>query len=236
MKSYKINLLNKSIENQFDIDNIFNIWKNINSKKTVFTSSLGQEDQLLTDYIIKNNLDITIVTLDTGRLFQETYDVLSTTEKKYKTSIKSYYPNNKDLEKLVHDQGINGFYKSIENRKSCCYFRKIVPLERSLKNADIWLTGLRQSQSENRSEMSFFEYDEKFKIIKFNPLLKWSYDEVNNYLELNNVPQNKLHSKGYKSIGCAPCTRSVPEGEDLRSGRWWWETSHKECGLHQIKN
>lgn len=235
MKSYNTKLLNESIGNQFDIDNIFNIWRNINSKKTVFTSSLGQEDQLLTDYIIKNNLDIKIVTLDTGRLFQETYDVLSSTEKKYNTRIKSYYPNNKDLEKLVNDQGINGFYKSIENRKSCCYFRKIVPLEKSLINADIWLTGLRQSQSENRSEMSFFEYDEKFKIIKFNPLLKWSYDEVNNYLKLNNVPQNKLHSKGYKSIGCAPCTRPVSEGEDIRSGRWWWETSHKECGLHQIK-
>ena len=137
------------------------------------------------------------------------------------------------MEKLLETKGPNSFYESVENRKECCFIRKVAPLTKALKGNQIWITGLRAEQSENRNDLDLFEYDAKFDIIKFNPLLKWTLQEVSAYLEKNNVPQNALHKHGFVSIGCAPCTRAITPDEDIRAGRWWWESSHKECGLHQ---
>ncbi|MBG6187190.1 phosphoadenylyl-sulfate reductase [Flavobacterium sp. CAN_S2] len=201
--------------------------------KVVFSTSFGQEDQVITALIGKNNLPITIFTLDTGRLFQETYDVFHKTLKKYQIDIKTYFPETSAVEELLNQKGPNSFYESVENRKECCFIRKVAPLTKALKGNSIWITGLRAEQSENRNDLDLFEYDEKFDIIKFNPLLKWTLEEVQKYIDDNNVPQNVLHKQGFVSIGCAPCTRAITPGEDIRAGRWWWESSHKECGLHQ---
>jgi len=201
--------------------------------KVVFSTSFGQEDQVITALIAKNSLPITIFTLDTGRLFQETYDVFHKTVKKYKVAIQTYFPDASQVENLLNTKGPNSFYESVENRKECCYIRKVVPLTKALKGNSVWITGLRAEQSENRNDLHLFEYDEKFEIIKFNPLLKWTLEEVQKYIDDNNVPQNSLHKKGFVSIGCAPCTRAIAPGEDIRAGRWSWESSHKECGLHQ---
>jgi phosphoadenosine phosphosulfate reductase len=201
--------------------------------QVVFSTSFGQEDQVITNLIGQNQLPITVFTLDTGRLFQETYDVFHKTLKKYKTEIKTFFPDTTAVEALLNQKGPNSFYDSVENRKECCFIRKVAPLTKALKGNAIWITGLRAEQSENRSDLNFFEYDAHFDIIKFNPLLKWTLQEVEAYLEKNNVPQNTLHKKGFVSIGCAPCTRAILPGEDIRAGRWSWESSHKECGLHQ---
>jgi phosphoadenosine phosphosulfate reductase len=201
--------------------------------KVVFSTSFGQEDQVITALIGQNDLPITIFTLDTGRLFQETYDVFHKTLKKYKKEIKVYFPEASEVENLLNQKGPNSFYESVENRKECCYIRKVAPLTKALKGNSIWITGLRAEQSENRNDLDLFEYDEKFDIIKFNPLLKWTLEEVQKYIDDNNVPQNALHKQGFVSIGCAPCTRAITPDEDIRAGRWWWESSHKECGLHQ---
>ena len=201
--------------------------------KVVFSTSFGQEDQVITALIAKNDLPINIFTLDTGRLFQETFDVFHKTTKKYKNDIKTYFPDTVAVEDLLNKKGPNSFYESVENRKECCYIRKVAPLTKALDGNEIWITGLRAEQSENRNDLAFFEYDAHFKIIKFNPLLKWTLQEVQNYIDENNVPQNALHKQGFISIGCAPCTRAILPGEDIRAGRWWWESSHKECGLHQ---
>lgn len=217
----------------FSIEETLSFLANEYKDKVVFSTSFGQEDQVITALIAKNNLPITVFTLDTGRLFQETYDVFHKTEKKYKVGIKTYFPETADVENLLNTKGPNSFYESVENRKECCFIRKVVPLTRALKGNEIWITGLRAEQSENRSDLSVFEYDAHFNIIKFNPLLKWSLEEVQKYIDNNNVPQNTLHKKGFVSIGCAPCTRAIAEGEDIRAGRWSWESSHKECGLHQ---
>ncbi|WP_366185085.1 phosphoadenylyl-sulfate reductase [Flavobacterium ovatum] len=200
--------------------------------KVVFSTSFGQEDQVITDLIEKSEAAIKIFTLDTGRMFQETYDVFHRTQKKYKMPIKVYFPEAKAVEELLEKKGPNSFFESVENRKECCFIRKVVPLKKALAGNDVWITGLRAEQSENRSDLHLFEYDDNFKIIKFNPLLKWSLEEVQKYIDSNNVPQNSLHKKGFVSIGCAPCTRAIAEGEDIRAGRWYWEQSHKECGLH----
>ena len=200
--------------------------------KVVFSTSFGQEDQVITALIAKNDLPITIFTLDTGRLFQETYDVFHKTLKKYKKEIKVYFPEAVAVEKLLNKKGPNSFYESVENRKECCFIRKVAPLTKALAGNEIWITGLRAEQSENRNDLQEFEYDANFNVIKYNPLLRWSLNEVEDYLEKNNVPQNALHKKGFVSIGCAPCTRAITPDEDIRAGRWWWESSHKECGLH----
>ena len=166
-------------------------------------------------------------------MFQETYDVFHRTQKKYKTPIKVYFPEAKAVEELLEKKGPNSFFESVENRKECCYIRKVVPLKKALAGNKMWITGLRAEQSENRSNLHLFEYDANFEILKFNPLLKWTLEEVQKYIDDHNVPQNSLHKKGFVSIGCAPCTRAIVEGEDIRAGRWYWEQSHKECGLHQ---
>ena len=228
--------LNQSAKHIKDLQELFSLVEDHQLGNMCFSTSLGQEDQVLTDFIFKNNLPIDVFTLDTGRLFQESYDVLSSTQKKYQKTIQTFFPNDKEVEELVAKQGINGFYETVQNRKDCCTVRKINPLKRALQPYDIWVTGLRSEQSVNRSGFQIFTYDTQFEIIKFNPLLQWSYEEVLEYIESHNVPQNSLHKQGYISIGCAPCTRAITADEDPRAGRWWWETSHKECGLHKTNN
>ncbi|HLU88596.1 MAG TPA: phosphoadenylyl-sulfate reductase [Cyclobacteriaceae bacterium] len=200
--------------------------------KVVFSTSLGQEDQVITEIISKHHLDVQVFTLDTGRLFYETYDLLAKTIVKYRLDIKTYYPDTHAVQDFVRTKGINGFYESPENRKSCCYVRKVEPLKRALKGNSIWITGLRAEQSANRSGMRKLEWDEGNQILKFNPLLNWTLDEVLDYIDQFKIPYNPLHDKGFVSIGCAPCTRAIEPGEDPRAGRWWWESSQKECGLH----
>ena len=217
----------------FSIEETLAFLANEYKDKVVFSTSFGQEDQVITALIAKNDLPITIFTLDTGRLFQETYDVFHKTLKKYKKEIKVYFPEAASVEKLLQEKGPNSFYESVENRKECCFIRKVVPLTKALKGNAVWITGLRAEQSENRHSLDLFEYDANFDIIKFNPLLKWTLEEVQKYIDDNNVPQNALHKQGFVSIGCAPCTRAIAPGEDIRAGRWSWESSHKECGLHQ---
>lgn len=203
--------------------------------KVVFSSSLGQEDQVLTDVIFKNDLPVKIFTIDTGRLFNETYELLDRTTARYKKNIAVYFPNAADVEEFVATKGINSFYESVENRKECCHIRKVIPLNRALAVAKVWITGLRAEQSNNRHDMPMIEWSEEKQLYKFNPLIKWSYDDMISYIEKHNVPYNRLHDKGFISIGCAPCTRAIEPGEDARAGRWWWETSQKECGLHETK-
>lgn len=197
------------------------------------SSSFGAEDQVLTDIILKLDKEANIFTLDTGRLHPETYDVMDATNLKYGTKVNVFFPKNEDVEDLYQIQGINGHFESIENRKRCCGIRKMEPLKRALAPLKVWITGLRASQSVTRTDMPVIEYDDNFKVIKINPLILWSEEDVWNYIKTNNVPYNKLHDQGFPSIGCAPCTRPVKAGEDVRSGRWWWENpEHKECGLH----
>ena len=217
----------------FSIEETFTFLANEYKDQVVFSTSFGQEDQVITAMIAKSEAPITIFTLDTGRLFQETYDVFHKTQKKYKLPIKVYFPEAKAVEELLEKKGPNSFFESVENRKECCFIRKVVPLKKALAGNKIWITGLRAEQSENRSDLHLFEYDANFDLVKFNPLLKWTLEEVQKYIDDNNVPQNSLHKKGFISIGCAPCTRAIAPGEDIRAGRWYWEQSHKECGLHQ---
>ena len=201
--------------------------------EVVFSTSLGQEDQAITEIIAKNNLPVEIFTLDTGRLFYETYDLMARTTSRYGLDIKTYYPNTQSIEEFVRTKGINSFYESVENRKTCCFIRKVEPLKRALDGQKVWITGLRAEQSTNRHGMKLVEWDEGNQILKFNPLLHWTMDELLTYIKENKIPYNPLHDKGFVSIGCAPCARAVTPGEDIRSGRWWWENpDSKECGLH----
>ncbi|MBN2485218.1 MAG: phosphoadenylyl-sulfate reductase [Bacteroidales bacterium] len=204
-----------------------------NEGKVGLASSMGAEDQVLTDMIVKIDKNTKIFTLDTGRVFPETYKVLDETNKKYKINIEVYFPDNEQVENMVNTKGINLFYESVENRKMCCNIRKTEPLKRALKEIDVWVTGLRKDQSVTRFFTPLVEWDEGNQVIKVNPLLKWTEKEVWQYIRNNNVPYNVLHDKGFPSIGCQPCTRAIEKGEDIRAGRWWWELpEHKECGLH----
>lgn len=201
--------------------------------KIIFTTSFGIEDQVITQIIFTKNIDIKVVTLDTGRLFPETYEVFSQTTLKYKKKIHVYFPDYLSVEKLVTDKGPFSFYDSKENREECCRIRKVVPLGRALAGMECWISGIRASQSDNRSGMRDLEWDEDKKLFKFHPLFDWSFEDVEKYIDDNNIPYNLLHDKGYLSIGCEPCTRAVLKGQDFRSGRWWWESDGpKECGCH----
>jgi phosphoadenosine phosphosulfate reductase len=202
-------------------------------REVVFSSSLGQEDQVLTDIIFKNNLPVKIFTIDTGRLFNEIYELLDRISARYKKPVQVFFPESNDVEQFVETKGINSFYESVDNRKECCHIRKVKPLNRALQGAKVWITGLRAEQSFNRQAMPMIEWSEEKQLYKFNPLIHWTFDEMTEYINKNNVPYNPLHDKGFISIGCAPCTRAIEPGEDARAGRWWWETSQKECGLHQ---
>jgi phosphoadenosine phosphosulfate reductase len=227
LKELKDQLSGKSIEQKLEsLTAIF-------PGKVIFTTSLGIEDQVITHEIFRSNLDIKVATLDTGRLFPQTYDVLSNTIIRYNKKIDVYFPEYEDIEKMVTEKGPMSFYKSVENRKECCRLRKVVPLNRALKDMECWISGIRADQSDNRNQMDWLEYDEDKKLYKFHPLLNWSLDEVMRFVKENNVPYNALHDKGYVSIGCEPCTRAIKPGEDFRAGRWWWENEGpRECGLH----
>ncbi|MDY0254682.1 MAG: phosphoadenylyl-sulfate reductase, partial [Tenuifilaceae bacterium] len=198
------------------------------------SSSLGLEDQVLTDMVVKIDASTTIFTLDTGRLFPETYDLIDRTCSKYNVKIRIYFPNHEDVEEMVNQKGINLFYHSVENRKECCRIRKLVPLKRAFQGLDAWICGLRRDQSVTRKDMQTVEWDEGNGLIKINPLISWSEQDVWDYVNEHSVPVNPLHKKGFPSIGCLPCTRAIEPGEDIRAGRWWWENPDtKECGLHK---
>jgi phosphoadenosine phosphosulfate reductase len=198
-----------------------------------FASSLGAEDMVLTDLIDKHGLDIEVFSLDTGRLPQETYTLMQAVSERYTTPLKVYFPDPASVERYVTENGVNGFYGSVEARKACCFARKVEPLRRALKGRGAWITGLRRDQAVTRGSLEVSSFDADFGLQKINPLLEWSNKEVWAYIRQNDVPYNKLHDQFYPSLGCAPCTRSVTPGEDIRAGRWWWENpDSKECGLH----
>ena len=196
-------------------------------------SSFGAEDVVLIDMIAKVAPDTRVFTLDTGRLHDETYDVMERVRVKYGVAIQSYFPDREKVEQLEREKGFYSFRESIENRKECCGIRKVEPLRRALSGMKAWMTGLRAAQAVTRSDMDVVEWDEGNGLAKVNPLIEWSEEQVWDYIRANGVPTNALHDRGFPSIGCAPCTRAVKPGEDARAGRWWWENpENKECGLH----
>ncbi|MFO0358465.1 MAG: phosphoadenylyl-sulfate reductase [Sphingobacteriaceae bacterium] len=212
---------------------VLRIVSQLASESVVFSTSLGYEDQVITHLIFSDQLSISVFTLDTGRLFPETYSVLNSTLERYKKPIQVFYPHTSSVEQLLTNKGPFSFYESVDNRKECCFIRKVEPLKRALKGHTIWITGIRADQSGNRSDMPMVEWDEANQIIKIHPLLHWSLQDVKSFIDQHNIPYNPLHDKGFVSIGCQPCTRAIKEGEDFRAGRWWWEdASKKECGLH----
>ena len=202
------------------------------------SSSMGAEDQVITDMVTRIDNKTHVFTLDTGRLFSETYELIEKTNKHYNISIKVFFPDWQQVEKMVREKGINLFYRSVENRKLCCHLRKIEPAKRALKGYKVWISGIRKDQTVSRFETKAVEWDDTNNLIKINPLLNWTEKQVWDYIRNNNVPYNVLHDRGYSSIGCQPCTRAIQPGDDFRAGRWWWEEpEHKECGLHdRLKN
>jgi len=199
----------------------------------VFSTSFSFEDQVIAHIIFSKKLDIEVFTLDTGRLFPETYSTWNRTLEKYGQKIIPYYPVAETLGEFVKEKGPNSFYESVENRKQCCHIRKVEPLQRALKGKKIWITGIRAEHSPNRKDLTRLEWDDANQVIKYHPLLYWTTKEVSDRIFIDDIPYNPLHDKGFVSIGCAPCTRAIKPGEDFRSGRWWWEdSSGKECGLH----
>jgi phosphoadenosine phosphosulfate reductase len=202
-----------------------------------FANSFGAEDMVLTDIIMREKLEIQIFSLDTGRLPVETYTLMAEAESTYNTKLKVYFPRHEVVEQYVETKGINAFYESIDLRKACCHMRKVEPLQRALNGKQAWITGMRAEQATTRANLPVQEFDEGNKLEKFNPLSDWTEQEVWAYIRLHEVPYNKLHDAFYPSIGCAPCTRAVAMGEDVRAGRWWWEDpTSKECGLHVKKS
>ena len=197
-------------------------------------SSFGAEDAVIVDMMIKINPRFRFFTLDTGRLPQETYDIMDAVRKRYGINLEVMFPDTDEVEEMVRKKGLNLFYESVENRRLCCGIRKVHPTDRMLGTLDGWITGLRQDQTETRRDAKIFEVDTQHNsILKINPLVDWTWDRLWEYIRANDVPYNKLLDAGYPSIGCAPCTRAVEAGQDARSGRWWWEhDTHKECGLH----
>ncbi len=199
----------------------------------VFTTSFGLEDQIITHLIFTHNIPIEVVTLDTGRLFKETYKVYNKTLEKYKKPIIAFFPDTTQVETMLREKGPMSFYNSVEDRKECCTIRKVLPLNRALANKKMWITGIRAEQSSNRKDLTMFEYDADREMIKCNLLIDWTFTQVQDYVKKEAIPYNILHDKGFVSIGCEPCTRAIKQGEDFRAGRWWWEdNSKKECGLH----
>jgi len=203
--------------------------------KIALASSLSVEDQVVTDMLSKISGAPNIFTLDTGRLPQATYDLIDLTREKYGFDIKITFPDTAQAQEMINTKGVNSFYKSVENRKECCRIRKVIPLQKELAKLDAWITGLRKEQSVTRDALERVDFDAGNGLFKVNPLADWSETEVWDYIKANKIPYNALHDKGYPSIGCEPCTRAIAEGEDVRAGRWWWETpEQKECGLHMV--
>ncbi len=206
--------------------------------KLALASSFGAEDVAVIDMLTKINSKARIFTLDTGRLNQETYDVMDEIRKKYNTSIEVTFPDVEEVTEMVRVNGMNLFYESPDNRKLCCGIRKVHPLNKMLATLDGWITGLRSDQTNNRSTVPKIAIDDQHNgMLKINPIVDWTWEQTWDYIKVNNIPYNKLHDKGFPSIGCEPCTRAIKPGEDLRAGRWWWEgTSDRECGLHMEHN
>jgi len=201
--------------------------------QVTFSTSFSIEDQVIAHHILAARTPVSIFTLDTGRLFPETYSTWSSTNEKYDTRVHAYYPDRQLLERYLDEKGPNAFYESVANRKECCYIRKVEPLKRALKGQAVWVTGLRAGHSPERKDHQVIEWDEGNQVFKYNPLLHWDTADVRKYIDQHDVPYNPLHDKGFVSIGCQPCTRAIKSGEDFRAGRWWWEdNSKKECGLH----
>ncbi len=201
--------------------------------QVVFSTSFQLEDQVITHMIFSKDIDIDVFTIDTGRLFPETYKTWQKTLEKYNKKIIAYFPDYKDIEKLLTEKGPFSFYQSVENRKECCYLRKVKPLERALRDRKCWITGLRSGQSETRENVPLVHWDKKHGVYKVNPLHDWTLEQVRDYIKRHLIPYNELQDKGFLSVGCQPCTRAVKPGESIRAGRWWWENnSEKECGLH----
>jgi phosphoadenosine phosphosulfate reductase len=229
----KIDTLNEKLAGASALEMISYFLKEYKGK-IALSSSLGLEDQLLTQMVCSVDKNTRIFTLDTGRLFPETYDLIERTNKKYGILMQVFFPEAGQVEEMVKSKGVNLFYNSIEDRKSCCFVRKIVPLRRAFSGLEVWICGLRRDQSVTRAEMKPIEWDEVNGLIKLNPLIDWSEEQVRDYIRMHKIPYNPLHDKDYPSIGCQPCTRAILPGEDLRAGRWWWESPDtRECGLHK---
>ena len=226
----------RKMELNFENVHVADILQQITEKyptTAAFSTSLSEEDQVITHYIFANNLPIRVFTLDTGRLFPETYAVLARTLERYGKKIEVYFPKHEGVEKLITEKGPSSFYTSLEDRKECCFIRKVEPLNRALAGVECWITGLRAEHSENRKTMPMVEMDEARNLLKVHPLTKWTTEEVKEEIKKHNIPYNILHDRGFVSIGCQPCTRAINPGDDFRAGRWWWEnTDKKECGLH----
>ena len=207
----------------------------IGIENIALASSFSIEDQVLTHMLLELDKKSRVFTLDTGRFHQETYDVMDKTAKQLNFNYEVVFPDTSAVKTLVCTKGPNSFYESVSNRKECCAIRKVQPLKKKLSGLDAWITGLRRKQSITRSDLKKIEFDKTFSLVKFNPLADWSEQDTWNYIEKNNIPYNALHDKGFTSIGCAPCTRAILKGEDVRAGRWWWENPEtKECGLHIV--
>ncbi len=230
-----VDILNEELKNASPQEVLGLVYERF-TDKIAFASSLGYEDQVLTQMIATSCPEMKIFTLDTGRLFPETYDLIEKTVARYKPNFQIYFPNYQAVETMTNSKGVNLFYDSVDNRKLCCSVRKTMPLKRALHGLEAWITGLRRSQSITRTNLQIVEWDEANQLIKINPLINWNEDDVIIYINNHSIPYNLLHDKGFPSIGCQPCTRSIEAGEDVRAGRWWWELpEHKECGLHKAK-
>jgi len=226
--------MNQNIENK-SAEELLK-WAFHEYERIALASSFGAEDVALIDIAVKINPKVVVFTLDTGRLYEETYEVMESIREKYNIKIKVYFPDAKEVEKLETEHGFYSFRKSFEARRECCNIRKVEPLKQALQGLDAWITGLRREQAVTRKDLKKVEYDEANNLMKINPLADWSELQVWDYIKKNNLPYNKLYDKNFTSIGCAPCTRAIKDNEDIRAGRWWWETPEKkECGLHPNK-
>lgn len=232
-----LELLNNEYKDKSPFEIIKYVYDKIGASRVVLASSLSIEDQLLTDILLKIDNKARIFFIDTGRHFQSTYDLMERTMRRYHFNYEVYTPESQDLEPLIREYGPNLFYQSVDLRKKCCEIRKVKPLKRVLATVDGWICGLRREQSVTRENINIFEWDYVHSIYKINPIAFWTEDMVWEYIKKENIPYNSLYDKGFRSIGCQPCTRAVKPGEDVRSGRWWWEDpDKKECGLHIQKH
>ena len=234
MENYKqkIDEYNEQLEGK-SAKEILSFFDTLLGKDLVLASSLGAEDQVLTQLFTSITNDARVFVLDTGRLHQETYDVMDKSRRKYRLTYEVYFPLSESVQEMVATNGPNLFYDSIESRKLCCGIRKVEPLGRALKTCKAWITGLRREQAVTRKSLPIVEWDDGHQLLKINPLATWTEEDIWSYIKDNLIPYNDLHDKGFPSIGCAPCTRAIEKGEDVRAGRWWWESPElKECGLH----
>ncbi len=229
----EIEKINNLLENETALPKVLEDLDKMYPGQITLSTSFSEEDQVLLHLIAESNTSIEIFTLDTGRLFAETYSTWSQTIEKYHRTVKTYAPNTVALESFIEKSGPNGFYESVALRKQCCHIRKVEPLSRALAGKKIWITGIRAAHSPDRGHMPMVEWDEVHQVIKVHPLLQWGNEELKSFIKKYEIPYNPLHDKGFVSIGCAPCTRAIQPGEDFRAGRWWWENKeNKECGLH----